>query len=124
MDIFDCIPKDDTITVELFFKDKPLTNADGSVMTIEAYLPHTKEYRSARHEQSDKLIEQKKTQIKSAEAEELGLELVAKTLKGWNITFKGEQPKFSHKRALDLFKEAHFIAEQVEEARAKHEAFT
>jgi len=41
-DLKDLIPESDTIVVELKFRGEVLTNDDGTPMTIEAYLPHSK----------------------------------------------------------------------------------
>lgn len=124
MDLNDLIPSNDTIVVELEYKDKKLTNEDGSPMTIEVYLPHTKEYKQARHERQDFYLSKQDERLKSAEMEELGLTFVAQTIKGWNITLKGEKPKFTVKRAVDVFEKLPFIPELILEEVSKVEDFT
>jgi hypothetical protein len=56
--------------------------------------------------------------------EELGLTFVAQTIKGWNITLKGEKPKFTVKRAVDVFEKLPFIPELILEEVSKVEDFT
>lgn len=124
MDIFDYVPKDDYLTVKVERDGKVLTNEDGSEMYIEVWLPHSKEFKKVRHEQSDELMEKQKTKLKSAELEELGLELLAKTTKGWNITAGEEAPKFSVKKAKEIYAKAEWIVDLIEEKKAEHIAFT
>lgn len=121
MDLKQFIPENDTVVVELEFNGKVLTNDDETPMTIEVYLPHSKAYRAIRHEQADILIEAKKDRIKSAEAEELGLEFMAKTTKSWNITYDGKKPKLTVAKAKEIYSIATWIpdllAEKVEESK-------
>ena len=121
MDLSKTIPANNTIVVELEFNGEVLKNDDDTPMTIEVYLPHSKEYRAARHGQADVLIEKKTERIKSAEAEELGIEFLAKTTKSWDITFGGEKPKFSVGKAKEIYYTVpwvgELIAQKVEEAK-------
>jgi len=121
MDLSKTIPTNDTIVVELEFNGEVIKNDDGTPMTIEVYLPHSKEYRTARHGQTDTLIEKKTERLKSAEAEELGVEFLAKTTKDWNITFGGEKPKLTVVKAKEVYSTVlwvgDIIAQKVEEAK-------
>lgn len=121
MDLSKTIPTNDTIVVELEFNGEVLKNDDDTPMTIEVYLPHSKEYRAARHGQADILIEKKTERLKSAEAEELGVEFLAKTTKDWNITFDGKKPKLTVAKAKEIYSTVlwvgDLIAQKVEEAK-------
>lgn len=121
MDLQNTIPANDTVVVELEFNGETLMNDDGSPMTIEVYLPHSKEYRKCRHEQADTLIAKQADRLKSAEAEELGVEFLAKTTKTWNITFGGKKPKFSTSKAKEIYSTViwvgDLIAAKVEESK-------
>jgi len=44
------------------------------------------------------------------------LELLAKTTKEWNLTFDGEQPKFTVAKAKAIYSEVFWLREQIEEA--------
>lgn len=123
MDLQDLIPTSDTITIELVFKDKPLTNEDGSPMTVEAYLPHSKVYKETRHKQADFILSKGDSQLKSSEYEDLGYNFIVETTKGWNITLGKEQPKFSKKKAREVFEALPFIPELIREEVEKQEAF-
>lgn len=121
MDLSKTIPTNDTIVVELEFNGEVLKNDDDTPMTIEVYLPHSKEYRAARHSQADILIEKKTERLKSAEAEELGVEFLAKTTKAWDITFDGKKPKLTVAKAKEIYSTVlwvgDLILEKVEEAK-------
>lgn len=124
MDLSKTIPDTDTLKIEIEYKGEVLKNDDDTPMWIEVYLPHSKEYRKIRHEQADTLMERRQEKLKSSEAEDLGLDFMAKTTKDWNITFGGSQPKFTIKKAKEIYGQllwlSDFIAGKVED----HKAFT
>lgn len=130
MDLKDLKPKSDTVEVEIVHPNTqdPLKNEDGSVMTITMYAPHSKEYKAVVHEQTNKRLKQtaktKKIDITAQELERNGLELLAKVTKTWNITYGGEQPKFSVDAAVDLYDEVFWIKDQIEEAISDSLDFT
>ena len=130
MDLKDLKPKSDTVEVEIVHPNTqdPLKNEDGSVMTITMYAPHSKEYKAVVHEQTNKRRKQtaktKKIDITAQELERNGLELLAKVTKTWNITYGGEQPKFSVDAAVDLYDEVFWIKDQIEEAISDSLDFT
>lgn len=121
MDLQNTLPEADTLVIEIMFKGEVIKNDDDTPMTVEMYLPHSKEYRKVRHEQADVLIERKADKLKSSEAEELGLDFLAKTTKTWNITYGGNKPKFSVKKAKEIYAALpwlpDFIAEEVEKQK-------
>lgn len=125
MNLFDLIPASDTVVIELKYKGEVLTNADGSPMTVEVYLPHAKEYREIRHKQADFIISKGEEKLKSSEYEDLGYNFMADTTKGWNITLsEGDQPKFSKKKAREVYEKLPFIVELIRDVVDKQEVFT
>lgn len=123
MDLNDLLPKSDTVVVPLVIKEKELMNEDGTPMTVEMYLPHTKEYKAARHAQADVILGKGEEKPKSAEYEEMALEFLAATTKSWNITFGGEQPKFTKKKAKELYEKLPVIPELLRSKVEETEGF-
>jgi len=131
MDLKDLTPSSDTVEVAVVHPAtlEPLANEDGSPMTITMYAPHSKKYKAAIHEQTNKRL--KKAQSKNGfdfTAEELEeatldllaktttLDLLAKTTKEWSITFGGEQPKLTLSKAKEIYSEVFWIKDQIEGA--------
>ena len=132
MDLMNFIPTTDTIDVVVKHPNtyEPLTNEDGSEMTITVYAPHSKEYKAAVHEQTNirlKQMQSKGNKTNAITAEELevaSVKMLAKTTKAWNITFGGEQPEFTVDAAKKLYQDVFWIKDQIEEAVAEAEVFT
>lgn len=125
MDLNDFLPKSDTTEVILVHPktQEPLLNDDGSEMTIEIWLPHSKHSKDIRYSQADELIAEGKKGLKTAESERLQLTILAKSVKAWDITLKGQQPEVSFDVAYQIFDDFAFIRRQVEEAIDKAEVF-
>ena len=130
MDLKNLIPASDTVVIELEYKGNALTNEDGTPMTVEVYLPHAKEYKETRHRQSDFIISKGEQKLKSAEYEDLGYSFIVDTTKGWNITFGEDEetkekikPKFSKKKAREVFEALPFIPELIRKKVDEQEAF-
>ena len=131
MDIANFIPTTDTVDIELkkdSTTDEVMTNEDGSPMVITMYLPHSKVYKDVRHEQTNRRIarsqQRKKQPVTAQEIEAETIELLVKTTAGWNITYKGEQPKFSEELAAEIYNRAPFITDQIFEGVAEAQDFT
>ena len=132
MDLMNFIPTTDTIDVVVKHPStyEPLTNEDGSEMTITVYAPHSKEYKAAVHEQTNirlKQMQSKGNKTNAITAEELevaSIKMLSKTTKAWNITFGGEQPEFTVDAAKKLYQDVFWIKDQIEEAVAEAEVFT
>ena len=130
MDISNFIPTVDTVDVEIKspVDQSVMKNEDGTPMTITMYLPHSKEYKAVRHDQTNRRIQasQKKggNKVTAQEIEAETIELLVKTTAGWNITYKEKQPKFSEEVAKEIYEKAPFIAEQLFEGVAEAEVFT
>lgn len=130
MDLKDLKPKSDTVEVDIVHPTtlEPLNNEDGSTMSITLYAPHSKEYKALVHEQTNKRLKQvsktKKSEITAEELERTGIELMAKATKDWNITFDGDQPKFSVELAIKVYDEIFWIRDQIEEAVSNSLDFT
>lgn len=122
MDLKDLTPSSDTVEVAVVHPAtlEPLANEDGSPMTITMYAPHSKKYKAAIHEQTNKRL--KKAQSKNGfdftaeDLDEATLDLLAKTTKEWSITFGGEQPKLTLSKAKEVYSEVFWIKDQIEGA--------
>lgn len=132
MDLKNLIPTTDTVDVVIKHPStyEPLTNDDGSEMTITVYAPHSKEYKSAVHEQTNIRLKQMQSKgnkagnITAEELEVASVKMLAKTTKGWNITFGGKKPKFTVEAAKELYQDVFWIKDQIEEAVSEAEVFT
>ena len=128
-DLFNLIPTDDTIviTVKHPVTEEPLVKDDGKEMTITVYAPHSAQYKSAIHEQTNKRIQKaskgKKITFTAEEIDNSTLELLAKTTKDWNIQLNGKSPKFSAGEAVDLYGKLPWLKQQVLEAQEDYSAF-
>lgn len=130
MDLKDLTPSSDTVEVTVVHPStfEPLTNDDGSEMTITMYAPHSKEYKAAIHEQTNKRLKQsqskKKVEFTAEDLEDAGLELLAKTTKAWKITYDGKKPKLTVSAAKEIYSEVFWIKDQIEEALSNSLDFT
>jgi len=133
MDLMNLIPTTDTVDVVLTHPStyETLTNDDGTEMTITVYAPHSKEYKAAVHEQTNIRLKQMQYKgnrnnntITAEELEVATVKMLAKTTKDWNITFNGEQPKFTTEAAKKLYEDVFWVRGQVEEGLADSEVFT
>lgn len=130
MDLKNFVPKEDTIEITLKHpgNGEVLNNDDGTPMTITFYLPHTKEAKKVQHELTNKrlkaMAQSKKVDLTAEDLEEISLDSLVKTTADWNITFGGEKPKFSVKKAREVYSEVFWIRNQVEGAIADAMDFT
>ena len=130
MDLMDLKPTSDTVDVLLKHPTtfEPLTNEDGSNMVITVYAPHSKDYKSAMHEQTNKRLKQsqakKKVDFTSEDLEESTLTLLAKVTKSWKITYGGVKPQLTIPKAKEVYAEVFWIKDQIEEAVADSLDFT
>lgn len=125
-DLSDLKPKSSTLDVILKHpvSEETLFNEDKSEMSITVYLPHSPEYKAVQHELTNRRLKKKKVDITAEELEEFTYEVLAKTTKGWDITYGGEKPKFSVEKAKEVYSEVFWIKDQIEEAVAEHQDFT
>ena len=121
MDLSDPTPTTDTVEVKLLHPNtqEVLKNDDKTPMVITMYAPHSKAYKSAMHEQTNKQIKKsrggkKDFDITAEEIEQSSLDVLAKATKEWNITYKGEVPDV--KKAKEVYEEVFWIKDQIEEA--------
>ena len=130
MDLMDLKPTSDTVDVLLKHPTtfEPLTNEDGSQMVITLSAPHSKDYKSAVHEQTNKRLKQsqakKKVDFTSEDLEEATLTLLAKVTKSWKITYGGVKPQLTIPKAKEVYAEVFWIKDQIEEAVADSLDFT
>lgn len=130
MDLKDLKPSSDTVEVTIVHPTsyEPLTNEDGSPMVITMYAPHSKEYKAAMHEQTNRRLKQaqskKKMEITAEDLEAATIELLAKTTKDWKITFGGVKPKFNVDKAKEIYTEVFWLRDQLDEAIGNSLDFT
>jgi hypothetical protein len=130
MDLMDLKPTSETVDVLLKHPTtfEPLTNEDGSNMVITVYAPHSKDYKSAMHEQTNKRLKQsqakKKVDFTSEDLEESTLSLLANVTKSWKITYGGVKPQLTVPKAKEVYAEVFWIKDQIEEAVADSLDFT
>jgi hypothetical protein len=130
MDLMNLKPSSDTVEVTLKHPNTgdTLKNDDKSDMTITVNASHSKEYKAAMHEQTNKRLKAmqsgKKQEITAQDMEEAGLTLLSKITAEWNITYGGEKPKLTVAKAKDLYDEVFWIKDQIEEALADSLDFT
>jgi hypothetical protein len=128
-DLFALIPVDDTISVVIKHPstDEPLVKDDGKEMTVTVYAPHSAQYKSAIHEQTNRRIQKasksKKVTFTAEELENATLELLAKTTKDWHIQLNGKSPKFSVAEAVDLYSKLPWLRQQVMDAQEDYSTF-
>jgi predicted DNA-binding antitoxin AbrB/MazE fold protein len=89
-------------------------------MTITLHAPHSKEYKKVLHEMTNKRLKKMqskgKPDITAEELEEVSLDSLAKTTKGWNLTYNGEKPELSLDKAREIYDKVFWIKAQIEEA--------
>ena len=131
MDLMDLKPKSDDVELTLVHpvSGDALTNDDGTEMSIVVYAQHSKEYRSAIHDQQDRRIKamQKKGNsgaYSAADLERDSIELLAKVTKDWDITYGGEKPKMTFGKAKEVYSDVFWLRNQIEEALADSLDFT
>jgi len=121
MDLKDLTPKSDTIDVTLVHPNtgEELTNPDGSNMIICMYATHSPEYKKVMHSQTNKRIKAATKGddliMTSEDLESSTLDVLASTTKSWNITFGGEKPELTLKKAKEIYTEVFWIKLQLEE---------
>ncbi len=122
MDLKDLTPKSDTIDVTLVHPNTgdELTNPDGSNMTICMYATHSPEYKKVMHSQTNKRIKAATKgddlTMTSEDLESSTLDVLANTTKSWDITFSGEKPELTVKKAKEIYTEVFWIKVQLEGA--------
>ena len=122
MDLKDLTPTSDTVDVNIVHPTtlEPLLNDNSDPMVITMYAPHSKEYKAAVHEQTNKRLKQaqskKKVDLTAEDIEDATLDLFAKTTKSWNITYDGKEPDFSVSKAKEIYSEVFWIRDQIDEA--------
>lgn len=129
MDLKDFAPKSDEVAVEIKHpaNGEPLTNKDGSAMTIVLHAPHSKAYKEAMYEQTNKRLKVAQgtgnINLTAQDIEEASLELLSKTTKSWDITYDDKQPKLTAAKAKAIYEELFWLRPQLEEALNNSQAF-
>lgn len=112
-----------TLTNPLSDEDEPLTNDDGTPMTVEVYGPDSKPYRSAVHALQNERAKSGKKSLPPEEVEDQLLDLQAKCVKEWNITLNGENPKATVSKVKKVFTDYPFIRDQIMEKAGSRRDF-
>ena len=130
MDLMNLKPTSDTVEVKLVHPNTgdTLKNDDKTDMTITVHASHSKEYKTALHEQTNKRLKSmqngKNQDITAQDMEQSTLEVLSKITCSWNITYDKKSPKLSVSKAKDLYDEVFWIKDQIEEAIANSLDFT
>lgn len=130
MDLKDFAPKSDVVEVTVMHpvNGEPLTNKDGSEMTIVLHAPHSKPYKEAMYEQTNKRLKVAQgtgsMDLTAQDLEEASLELLSKATKSWNITYDEKQPKLTVAKAKAIYDELFWLKPQLEGAINNAEVFT
>jgi hypothetical protein len=128
MDLLDLTPTNDTVDIILKHPntDEDLKNDDKTPMIITMYAPHSKQYKAAMHEQTNKQLKKskggKKIDVTAEELEDSSLDVLVKATKEWNITYKGKVPPLT--KAKEVYQEVFWIKNQIEEALSDFLDFT
>jgi len=128
MDLLDLTPINDTVDIILKHPntEEDLKNDDKTPMIITMYAPHSKKYKAAMHEQTNKQLKKskggKKIDVTAEELESSSLDVLVKATKEWNITYKGEVPPLT--KAKEVYQEVFWIKNQIEEALSDFLDFT
>ena len=129
MDLKDFAPKSDTVevTVKHPVNGEPLTNKDGSDMVIVLYAPHSKVYKEAMYEQTNKRLNAAQKSgdmsLTAQDLEQASLELLSKATKSWDITYDDKQPKLTVAKAKAIYEELFWLKPQLEGALNNSQAF-
>ena len=130
MDLKDFTPKSDEVEVVVKHpvNGEPLTNKDGSDMVIVLHAPHSKAYKEAMYEQTNKRLKVAQgsgsIDLTAQDLEQASLELLSKVTKSWSITYDDSQPKLTAAKAKAIYEELFWLKPQLEEALNSFEVFT
>ena len=129
MDLKDFAPKSDEVEVVVKHpvNGEPLTNKDGSDMVIVLHAPHSKAYKEAMYEQTNKRLKAAQSSgdmnLTAQDLEQASLELLSKATKSWDITYDDKQPKLTVAKAKAIYEELFWLKPQLEEALNNSQAF-
>lgn len=101
-----------------------LTNDKGDAMTITLVGTDSVEFKSIVRDRLRKQPASKAKQVDLEEAEQRGIELLAKITQGWSgIQFEGKPLAFSYENAVKLYSELPWLKEQVDKFVADRSNF-
>lgn len=128
MDLADIKPKSDEIVVTLKHPatDEVIKNDDGTDMTITLHAPHTKEYRKAMYSASTERLKDKKDDLTPDDYESIGVEVLVRVTKTWNITWNEKKPKATPAKIKEVYSSsgAFWIINDLQSEVQGFEAFT
>lgn len=130
MDLKNFAPKTDEVEVVVKHpvNGEPLTNKDGSNMVIVLHAPHSKAYKEAMYEQTNKRLKAAQAangnmNLDAKDLDQASLELLSKATKSWDITYDDKQPKLTAAKAEAIYEELFWLKPQLEEALNNSQAF-
>ena len=129
MDLKDFAPKSDEVEVVVKHpkNGEPLTNKDGSNMVVVLHAPHSKVYKEAMYEQTNKRLNAAQKSgdmtLTAQDLEQASLELLSKATKSWDITYDDKQPKLTVAKAKAIYEELFWLKPQLEGALNNSQAF-
>lgn len=125
MDLMNFVPSSDNVEVELKIKNKNLTNADGSNMTITVLSPYSKEYRKVLQNITEEELKKKEDKDYVLESvEDFSINLLAKSTVKWDITWDGKKVDYSEELAKEIYTKAFWIRLLIQDAQASLADFT
>ena len=116
---------DQVVTMLKDEEGKELMNEDGTQMSITRYLPHTKEYKKVRYDQQEMMMSSvpsgEELNLSYFDMSELSIELMANTIKEWDITWgdTDEKPDYTPELAEEVLSLCEFFIPQLREAEEK-----
>lgn len=130
MDLANLTPESDTLEILLYHPTtlEALFNEDGETeMSIEVYAPHSAKYKEIFNEKANKRLQvmqrSKKNQVTVEDLEKDAVDLLARIIKQWDITYDGEKPSLSVIKAKEVFETLPWLRLQVEEAIEESRGF-
>ncbi len=115
---------EDTTIITLVDPDDletPLTNADGSPMTITVLGPFSKKYKELNFKVQNKRLKHVqrtggRMQVSAEELAASSREVLVGCVVDWNITVEDEPEPFTHEAVAKVFEEFPWVASQVDAA--------
>lgn len=129
MDLENLKPKSDVITTKIKHPStgEVILNDDGSEMYITTLSPHSSEYRNKLFKMSREKLSDRSEEDKDLDFDKLydaSIDLLAEVTCDWSITYKGEAPKLTKKKAKEVYSDLFWLKMQVDASVQDFDAFT
>jgi len=125
MDLSDFAPKSDYITVILKNPktDEPLTNDDGSEMSVDYWLPHSKEAQEVAYALSEDKVYEPDAKTTRKDLIDFSNGTFYGSIKSWDITWQGSKPEYTRELAEEVFGKLPALKGQVQEEAGNASGF-